>query len=174
MESSKNIKLYQFQFASPIGTLVGVVDDNSLLFLDFEDYPMLNKKLQHFADRLLLGENKYAAKVKEQLSGYFSGNLKKFLLNIKPRGTEFQKKIWQSLQEINYGDKSVYKNIARNINQPNSCRAVANAIGANNIVIITPCHRVIRSDNKLGGFKNGIERKKWLLQHEQNHQVTAR
>lgn len=87
-------------------------------------------------------------------------------LKLKPAGTEFQKKVWQAVQTIKFGETATYQAIANKIGQPNAVRAVANAVGNNPIALLIPCHRIVRTDGALGGYKWGIERKKWLLKYE--------
>lgn len=83
-------------------------------------------------------------------------------------GTEFQKKVWNELVKIKKGDVTTYKDIAKRIGLPEAARAVANAVGKNKLVPVVPCHRVIRSDGKLGGYsgKGGIKIKLKLLKSE--------
>lgn len=87
-------------------------------------------------------------------------------LPLDVRGTAFQKQVWQALQKIPYGETRTYTDIARNIAKPQAVRAVGNACGANPIALIVPCHRVLRSDGSLGGYRWGIERKQKLLTQE--------
>lgn len=82
------------------------------------------------------------------------------------RGTSFQKQVWQELQKIPYGETRTYREIANNLGKPKATRAIGNACGANPVAIIIPCHRVIRSDGSLGGYRWGIERKQKLLNKE--------
>ncbi|AZL89955.1 methylated-DNA-protein-cysteine methyltransferase [Megavirus baoshan] len=81
-------------------------------------------------------------------------------------GTDFQKKVWQAISEIPYGETRTYGEIAICIGKPTAVRAVANACGKNKIAIFVPCHRVVGKNNR-GGYKWNIIRKKWLLKHEQ-------
>ena len=85
------------------------------------------------------------------------------------KGTEFQKKVWQEIAKIPYGETKTYKDIAVALGKPNSSRAVANACAKNPYVPEVPCHRVIRSDGKLGGYsgEGGIKKKAELLRAEQ-------
>ncbi|MGB3653482.1 MAG: methylated-DNA--[protein]-cysteine S-methyltransferase [Rivularia sp. (in: cyanobacteria)] len=91
-------------------------------------------------------------------------------LPIDIRGTAFQKQVWQTLQKIPYGETSTYKDIANQINKPSSVRAVGNACGANPTALIVPCHRVVKNDGSLGGYRWGIERKRKLLDRERNRE----
>lgn len=107
-------------------------------------------------------------KVFEQIEEYLRGNRKEFTIYdlLELRGTDFQKAVIRDLRNIPYGEKSTYKKIAENINRKKAVRAVANAIGRNPFFIIYPCHRVIRSDGKLGGFAYGLNIKEFLLKLE--------
>ncbi|WP_298608931.1 methylated-DNA--[protein]-cysteine S-methyltransferase [uncultured Thiothrix sp.] len=105
---------------------------------------------------------------KQQLLAYFAGELKEFDLPLTPKGTEFQERVWQALQDIDYGVTCSYGDIANQLNQPKAVRAVGAAVGKNPLSIIIPCHRVLGSQKQLTGYAGGLERKKWLLQLEQN------
>lgn len=91
----------------------------------------------------------------------------KFPLDIQ--GTVFQQQVWQALQAIPYGETRTYQEIAQHINKPNATRAIGSACGANPVALIIPCHRVIRSDGKLGGYRWGIERKQQLIAQEKEN-----
>ncbi|MDP7620302.1 MAG: methylated-DNA--[protein]-cysteine S-methyltransferase, partial [Dehalococcoidia bacterium] len=102
-----------------------------------------------------------------ELSSYFNGHRVNFesILDLSI-GTGFQRKVWEKVSEIPYGELKSYKWIADEIGNPNGVRAVGNAVGKNPVPPIIPCHRVIRSDGKLGGFSSGIALKKCLLKLE--------
>ncbi len=97
---------------------------------------------------------------------FIDGNQPHLDLPIDVRGTTFQKQVWQVLQKIPYGETCTYKDIANQINKPKSVRAVGKACGANQIALIIPCHRVVKNDGSLGGYRWGIERKQKLLNQE--------
>lgn len=101
-----------------------------------------------------------------QLKAYFSGTLKAFDLPLRPSGTDFQKEVWQALQEIPYGQTISYMTLSKRLGNVKAIRAVGHANGQNPLAIIVPCHRVIGSDGSLTGYAGGLWRKKWLLQHE--------
>lgn len=103
----------------------------------------------------------------DQLKQYFAGELKEFNLKLNPTGTDFQKKVWQLLQDISYGKTSSYRDLSNAFGNPLAIRAVAAANGKNPLWILIPCHRVIGSDGSLTGYAGGLWRKKWLLEHEQ-------
>lgn len=106
-----------------------------------------------------------------QLQKYFAGKLGQFDLPLVLVGTDFQKSVWRALQEIPYGETRTYQEVAKMIGRPKAYRAVANAVGANPVPIIIPCHRVVRSDGSLGGYSAGVgvATKKWLLDFEKSN-----
>lgn len=103
-----------------------------------------------------------------ELEEYFMGERDTFDVKINPNeaGTPFQQSVWQQLRQIPYGETISYKTLAERISGSNYSRAVANANGKNPISIIIPCHRVIASNNKLGGYTGGLDKKKLLLSLE--------
>jgi methylated-DNA-[protein]-cysteine S-methyltransferase len=101
-----------------------------------------------------------------QLKEYFSGKRQNFDLPLAPVGTSFQVKVWQVLREIPYGVLITYGELAERVGSPRGYRAVGNANGKNPLVIVQPCHRVVASGGKIGGFSSGIDRKKFLLRLE--------
>lgn len=101
-----------------------------------------------------------------QLEEYFKGERTEFDLKLNPKGTEFQKKVWQHLKSIPYGKSISYLNLSKQLGDVKAIRAIASANGKNPIWIIVPCHRVIGSDGSLVGYAGGLGRKKWLLNHE--------
>lgn len=102
----------------------------------------------------------------DQLKRYFQGKQKEFNLNLSPEGTTFQKKVWNALGEIPYGETWSYADLAKSIGDKMAVRAVAFANGKNPLWIVIPCHRVIGSNGELRGYAGGIWRKRWLLKHE--------
>lgn len=102
----------------------------------------------------------------EQLEEYFRGRRREFDLELDLQGTEFQKRVWQELSKIPYGKTLSYKDIAARLRKPTACRAVGTANGRNPVSIIVPCHRVITSDGKLGGYAGGLKTKTRLLEIE--------
>lgn len=106
------------------------------------------------------------AEALRQLDGYFSGTLTLFDLPLAPRGTVFQKQVWDELRKIPYGTTTSYREIARRIGSPNAMRAVGAANGRNPIAIIVPCHRVIGANGSLVGYAGGLPLKYALLELE--------
>lgn len=107
-----------------------------------------------------------ASELQKQLDEYFLGRRVNFDLRLAPEGTLFQKQVWEEMQKIPYGETASYADIAKRIGRPEAWRAVANACGANPIVIVIPCHRVVGSHGRLGGYTGGTDRKLWLLELE--------
>ena len=103
----------------------------------------------------------------QKLNLYFEKKLKKFEIPIYNRGTDFQKKVWQKLQKIPWGQTKQYSQIAKELKKPKAYRAVGNCCGKNPFLIIVPCHRVLSSSG-LGGFALGLKTKKYLLSLEQS------
>jgi methylated-DNA-[protein]-cysteine S-methyltransferase len=110
---------------------------------------------------------------RRQLEAYFAGELREFTLELAPEGTLFRQKVWRALAEIPYGATESYGSVAERIGLPQAARAVGLANGRNPISIVVPCHRVIGKSGALVGYGGGLERKQWLLAHEQRHAVGA-
>lgn len=101
-----------------------------------------------------------------QLEEYFAGTRTDFDLPLAPAGTPFQQRVWTALRDIPYGATESYGSLARRLGAPGASRAVGLANGRNPIPIVVPCHRVIGSTGTLTGYAGGVERKRWLLDHE--------
>jgi methylated-DNA-[protein]-cysteine S-methyltransferase len=101
--------------------------------------------------------------VRRQVAAYFAGQLQTFELPLAPRGTLFERRVWDALVAIPYGETRSYAEIARAIGRPDACRAVGRANGRNPIPIVIPCHRVIGSDGSLTGYGGGLDLKRYLL-----------
>ena len=102
----------------------------------------------------------------QQLKEYFTGKRKNFNVKLNPQGTEFQKKVWEALQNVPFGKTRTYLEQSKTLGNAKAIRAVAGANGKNPIWIVIPCHRIIGSDGSLTGYAGGLWRKKWLLEHE--------
>ncbi|HEY8891903.1 MAG TPA: methylated-DNA--[protein]-cysteine S-methyltransferase [Clostridium sp.] len=150
------IKKYYGYYNSPIGILEIITSDNAVISVMF-----LEEGKENTEEPPILKE------VIKQFDEYFRGTRKDFDIKCEITGTEFQKKVWKVLMKIPYGVTLSYKQIAIAIGNEKATRAVGNANGKNIISIIIPCHRVIGSDKSLTGYAGGLNRKKWLLEHEQ-------
>ena len=123
---------------------------------------------QHRAAEIVIAEEAAAAsEARGRLEAYFSGDLRDFAcLQTCTGGTPFQGIVWAALKTIPVGHTLSYAELASRIGKPQAVRAVGSANGSNVISIIVPCHRVIGSNGDLRGYGGGLERKRWLLQHE--------
>lgn len=142
---------------SPIGVIEIVGNSEGVSSILFKD-----------DDSLAISENipKELNDVVTQLQEYFEGKRSTFNAKISPKGTDFQKRVWNELLNIPFGKTLNYQQIANKLGDPKVIRAAASANGKNPISIIIPCHRVIGSDGSLTGYAGGLHRKKWLLEHE--------
>jgi methylated-DNA-[protein]-cysteine S-methyltransferase len=146
---------YYGYYESPIGLLEVICTEESLLSVLFVDKMIPEVHSNSLLEKTLL-----------QLEQYFNGTRKKFDLPTFQGGTPFQNQVWNELQKIPYGETFSYKEIAVKLGNEKATRAVGNANGKNLISIIIPCHRVIGSNKSLTGYAGGLDRKKWLLEHE--------
>jgi len=109
---------------------------------------------------------KVLEEAQSQLKDYFEGHRKEFQLQFNPRGTDFQKKVWEELLNIPFGKTISYLELSKRLQNPKAIRAIAAANGKNPLWIFIPCHRVIGSNGDLVGYAGGLSIKKWLLEHE--------
>ncbi|MEO6264143.1 MAG: methylated-DNA--[protein]-cysteine S-methyltransferase [Luteimonas sp.] len=147
---------------SPVGPLLLAADDEGLCLIEF-DSP------RHPATRgsdWREGDNAVLRDTRTQLDEYFAGTRRGFDLPLAPRGTGFQREVWQALQRIPYGETISYAELATRIGKPSAMRAVGGANGRNPLPIVVPCHRVIGADGSLTGFGGGLPTKRFLLQLE--------
>lgn len=110
--------------------------------------------------------HKVIEKTFRQLDEYFLGKRKEFDLPLELRGTDFQKRVWQELQGLKYGQTVGYKDLAQKCGMIKGFQAIAGACGANPLAVIVPCHRVVNTNGTIGGYTGGIEKKKALLKLE--------
>jgi O-6-methylguanine DNA methyltransferase len=155
---------------TPIGEMVAGATKDGICLLEFSDRKTLSTQMEEIAGLLETtiteGSNRHLRMLKRQLKEYFKGKRMKFSLHLLTPGTEFQQAVWKELLKIPYGSTRSYQEQADLLKNPLSVRAVAQANGANKLAIIIPCHRVIGSDGHMVGYGGGLERKKWLLDHE--------
>lgn len=114
----------------------------------------------------ILKSHPYMAKLEQELDAYFAGERVRFEAPLDARGTPFEMRVWRQLIEIGYGRTKSYGQVAAAMGDPKASRAVGGANGANPVVIVVPCHRVVAANGSLHGFGGGIWRKKWLLELE--------
>ena len=160
--------LYAQWLTTKQGKMLAVVDANALVFLQFEEYKYLQEQLAKLKKmyEMIFERKPLHDTVERELHQYFAGALQTFALPLALEGTPFQKLVWQKLQQIPYGKTCSYQDVARVIGIPTGCRAVARANASNPISVIVPCHRVIKKNGDLCGYAGGVQRKAWLLKHE--------
>ncbi|GAA2444399.1 methylated-DNA--[protein]-cysteine S-methyltransferase [Streptomyces glaucus] len=146
---------------SPYGPLTLVADDGVLCGLYMEAQ-------RHRPPQETFGvrDDTPFAEAEEQLAAYFAGELKEFTLELRLTGTPFQRRVWQELRRIPYGETRTYGELAAALGSPTASRAVGLANGRNPVGIIVPCHRVIGANGSLTGYGGGLDRKRLLLDFE--------
>jgi len=158
--------LYSKILQTPLGEMFAIADEHFLLMLDFIDGKYFDKNRNCFGSNNINLSNKAIDLLESELFLYFNKRLKQFSVPVKFFGTEFQQRVWCSLQQIPYGQTISYRQQSENLNIVHSVRAVAAANSRNKISIIVPCHRVVGSNGNLVGYAGGIERKRYLLDLE--------
>ncbi|MDR1810824.1 MAG: methylated-DNA--[protein]-cysteine S-methyltransferase [Prevotella sp.] len=140
-----------------------------LLKIEEEDENIVALRIVSSQEKAAENTSPLLEEAKKQLSEYFSGKRFNFDLPLKQSGTPFQQKAWNYLATIPYGKTVSYKNEAEATGSPKSCRAIGSANGKNNIAIIVPCHRVVNTGGKLGGYAYGLDVKRKLLELEKQY-----
>jgi methylated-DNA-[protein]-cysteine S-methyltransferase len=151
---------------SPVGPLTVVADRGALVGLYMTEQRHL-PSAGEFGEPADDPGGPPFAEASAQLREYFGGERTEFELRLALAGTPFQQRVWAALQDIPYGRTISYGQLADRIGQPSASRAVGLANGKNPVSIIVPCHRVVGADGGLTGYGGGIERKRFLLAHEQ-------
>ena len=155
--------IFTTQISSPVGVLHLAASDAALLAVVWRRHSTPQLPFDSAPER---PEHPVLAETIRQLHQYFAGRRLNFDLPLEFRGTDFQRRAWQALLTIPFGETRSYAQMARHIGSPAAVRAVGAANGRNPISIIAPCHRVIGSNGELTGFGGGMEAKAWLLAHE--------
>lgn len=164
--------LYLNKIHTPLGPILMGATNDFLCLLKFIDSKAFDKQLKKISysieHNFLWGSTSIIEETSDQIKQYFEGKIKKFSIPIELFGTPFQKKVWQQVQEIQYGKTTSYAKVAKELKEKNATRAVANAIAKNQIYLITPCHRVIGSNGNLSGYGGEVWRKRYLLTLEKS------
>lgn len=158
----KDMALRHAVISSPVGdlTVVRTADGVCGLYMEVAKRPLSPERIGVRDDAAMVG-------VADQLAEYFRGERRSFDVPLDLKGTAFQRRVWEALLRIPYAERVSYLQIAVELGDPNAVRAVGAANGWNPVSIIVPCHRVVASNGALTGYAGGIERKKFLLELEQ-------
>lgn len=155
---------------TPLGPLVAGATDEGICLLEFTDRRMLEAQFaavqRLFNDPAVPGFNDHLEKLQDELAKYFAGSLRAFSVPLVYPGTAFQRRVWEELLAIPYGETRSYEQIAIAIGDATAVRAVGRANGLNRIAILIPCHRVVNKNGELGGYGGGLRRKQYLLDLE--------
>jgi O-6-methylguanine DNA methyltransferase len=173
---ANNGTLVWAEIGSPIGELVLVASDAGLCHIEFGNFATREEPLRRWA-RKWLGEagdapwsnrldHPHIQAASEQLGRYFDGMLAQFDVKLDMRGTPFQRRVWEALLDVPFGEVRSYKDIAEAIGQPKAVRAVGGANNKNPIPLIVPCHRIIGASGAMVGYGGGLPIKTHLLEHE--------
>ncbi len=158
------------QVPTPIGILPLLTDEqNNLRAIDWPDGEARMHRLlrRHYGETVHLHASATVSRARRALEAYFAGEIAALdQLPVATGGTDFQRAVWAALRRIPAGETTSYGRLAEAIGHPKAVRAVGAANGANPISIVVPCHRVIGANAALTGFAGGLERKRWLLEHE--------
>jgi methylated-DNA-[protein]-cysteine S-methyltransferase len=167
------LKLMTDRFETPIGEMMIAVDhDGNLRAVEWIDhakriFTLLER--QYGKDGFVLESVHNPGGLTDAMRSYFAGELASIdTLPVQTAGTPFQREVWRALREIPCGTTISYGELAERIGRPSAVRAVGLANGSNPIGVVVPCHRVIGANGSLTGYGGGIERKRWLLEHECN------
>ena len=154
---------------SPVGPLLLTATDDGLTRVYFERHrhmDAIDPAWRAVGEVPGVAAAGILAAARAQLEAYFARRLTAFALPLAARGTAFQQAVWAALREIPHGHTTSYGALAAKLGDPKATRAVASANAHNPLSIVVPCHRVIGADGALTGFGGGLERKRWLLEHE--------
>jgi methylated-DNA-[protein]-cysteine S-methyltransferase len=159
------------RLTTPIGEMLIVADEEGNLratdWSETEERMSRFLRVHYGTDRVVLERIQNPGGLTDAIARYFAGELAAIdKLPVKTNGTEFQREVWRALREIPAGGTISYKTLAERIGRPTAMRAVGLANGSNPIGVVVPCHRVIGADGSLTGYGGGMERKRWLLEHE--------
>lgn len=152
---------------------MGASTEEGICLFDFEYRRSMSTIQKRIQDALKMdyeeGEHSHLDLLDVQINEYLNGTRKEFDLPLHLIGTDFQKRVWNGLLQIPYGETRSYKAQSVFLGDVKAIRAVGTANGQNGIAIIVPCHRVIGDNGSLVGYGGGLDKKKWLLEHEAKH-----
>ncbi len=164
---TKTIAMY---LGCPLGRLLAAASGDGVVWLSYADDKSGSdgkKELEKLLGSVdFCGRSRQLEKLATELREYFAGKRENFTVGVNLLGTEFQKKVWQTLRAIPYGETISYQQLAENFGRPKAILAVGSANRSNHLVILVPCHRVINKGGRLGGYNSAVWRKRALLDIE--------
>ena len=165
------------EVSSPLRPMLAVASERGLCLLEFLDRRAIAGAMRdlsvRFGSAIVPGTNEHVARIRTELAEYFSGGRRRFEVALDLRGTTFQRRVWDRLLDIPFGETVSYSRLATELGRPGAVRAVGQANGRNPVAIVVPCHRVVRTDGTLCGYGGGLWRKRWLLDHELHQRRTG-
>lgn len=172
--SAKNHSVLKAEWIdTPLGPMIAIADEEALYLLEFTDRRGLEREIERLRKvikaAVIPGKTKITCLIEKELKDYFNGKLREFKTPLAHFGTPFQKQVWDLLKQIPYGTTCSYTDIAKQAGNESAFRAAARANGSNQLAIVIPCHRVIKTDGTLAGYSGGLARKQWLIDHEKKH-----
>lgn len=166
-QGGKNMTISHATFETPFGAMLMAVTDLGVCNLQFgEPAALLNALQKEYPKAALVQDEGRIAPHKEAVLAYLSGKTCTVEVPLDVQGTDFQWKVWQALRRIPHGETRSYAQVAEMLEAPRAVRAVARACASNSVALIVPCHRVVRSDGSLSGYRWGPERKEHILSWE--------
>lgn len=162
--------LYLSWIRSPLGPLVAGATSEGVCLLEYSDRRMSETEFatlgKLFDATPVPGTNPHLERLHGELEGYFAGTVRAFTVPLVYPGTPFQRRVWEQLLAIPYGETRSYQQVAAALDDPKAVQAVGRANGLNRIAIVIPCHRVVNKNGELGGYGGGLHRKRYLLDLE--------
>jgi methylated-DNA-[protein]-cysteine S-methyltransferase len=162
------MKLQVSEMKTPVGPITIVAGENGVCSLEFSGrWDATRRRLEQRFGPVEFAKVPTLPAVTDRIEAYLTGTIDALEeIAVDPGGTPFQQKVWSALRKIRAGETLSYGSLARKIGSPTGARAVATANASNPIAIVIPCHRVIGSNGALRGYAGGVDRKRWLLEHE--------
>ena len=151
------------RFESPLGPVVAIAEDEGITHIDFVDGKYARRIESAWEEDPEAPELRACGR---QLAEYFAGERTAFDLPLAPRGSDFQRRVWDEIARVPYGETITYAELARRAGAPGHARAAGAATGRNPVGVVIPCHRIVGSDGSLTGYAGGLERKRGLLELE--------
>ena len=163
-------KIFFRDVESALGPMIAGAGAEGVAFLEWHDRGgverIKERVIKRYKCELVPGNCEHLDQLEQEVTGYFEGRSRQFNVSIAVTGTAFERRVWESLQQIPYGQTRGYGELANQLGRPGAARAVGRANGANYLSIVIPCHRVIEANGNLRGYGGGLWRKRRLLDLE--------